>query len=75
MCPADGSVEAAWLIGVDGVEPVSRLAAAMFGDIVSQGGRVQAAAAQAKAFAKGFSGFEEFVWYRKRDFHTIVLPR
>jgi len=75
LCASDGRVEPTVLIGVDSIELVSGLASAMLGEIVGQGGRIQAAATEAKPLAKGFGCFEEFVRYRHGDFHTSVLPR
>src|SRR5262245_55318257 len=63
LCTADGRVEAARLIGVYLVEPVSCLASSMLSDIVCQGCRVQATSAEAKAFAEGLGRCEELVRY------------
>ena len=71
---ANGWIEAAWLIAVDSVELVSRFASAMLCDVVGEGGCVQPAPAHAKPLAQGFRGRKELVGYRKRDFHTKVLP-
>ena len=63
------------MIGIDSVEPVGRFVSAMFGDIVGESHGVQPASAQAETLAERFCGLEEFVRYRKGNFHTVVLPR